>query len=145
MRVILVLALAAAVAADKPGDAGRLQGLWQAVSLEVGGRKAPDADVKAFKVLVAGDTLAFNPDAENRTHTFALDEAADPKAMDLTPHDGPLKGRRRPAAIYKVDGDELTICVEKEGPGTVRPKEFKTAAGAHRTALLVLRRVKEPK
>jgi uncharacterized protein (TIGR03067 family) len=148
MRTVVALILVAgpAVRADEPSPAAKdreaLQGLWQAVELEADGQKAPAEAAKAFRIRIEGDKLIFTPDTDKRVHAFILDPKADPKAMDLTPGDGPAKGKKLPCAIYKLDGDKLTICVDKEGEAGKRPTGFKTAAGDG-FALLTLQRVKE--
>jgi uncharacterized protein (TIGR03067 family) len=150
MRVCVALFLMTGVvvvgqepkAASKDQEA--LQGLWQAVELEFNGQKAPAEAVKAFQVQIKGDQLVFNPATDNRKHTFVIDPAAKPRAMDLTPADGPAKGRKMPYAIYKLDGDKLTICLDKEGTTGKRPAEFKAAAGDG-FALITLERVKDKK
>jgi uncharacterized protein (TIGR03067 family) len=139
-----VLLATAVVTADNPKDKDNLQGLWQAVELEANGQKAPDEVAKQFKVLVKGDKIVFNPDTENREHTFTLDTMAKPKAMDLTPSDGPAKGKTLPYAIYELDGDKLRICLDKDGKTGKRPTEFKAAA-EDGFALLTLKRVKPDK
>jgi uncharacterized protein (TIGR03067 family) len=137
-----------AAAADEPKagmkDKEALEGLWQAVELQANGQKAPAEVVKAFQVQIKGDQLVFSPATDNRKHTFAIDPAAKPKTMDLTPADGPAKGKKLPCAIYKLDGDKLTICVDKEGTFGKRPTEFKAAAGDG-CALITLERVKDKK
>ncbi len=150
MRLCLaVLLLTAPVAAaDEPKvettDREALQGLWQATDLETNGEKAPAAEVKAFQIRIKGDKAVFGPDNGNRESTFALTPDAKPKAMDLTPSDGPAKGKKLPCAIYKLDGDKLTLCLDWNGQAGKRPTEFKTAAGDG-FALLTLERVKEKK
>jgi uncharacterized protein (TIGR03067 family) len=144
----LLLMIGVAAAAGKPPDGAKdkaaLQGLWQAIRLEANGQKAPAEVVKAFQVRIKGDQLVFSPATDNRKHTFAIDAEAKPKAMDLTPADGPAKGKKVPCAIYKLDGDKLAICLDKEGEAGKRPTEFKTAAGDG-FALLTLERVKDKK
>lgn len=125
-------------------DREAFQGLWQAVELEADGKKAAAEAVKAFQVQIKGDQLVFSPATDNRKHTFAIDPAAKPKALDLTPADGPAKGQKLACAIYKLDGDKLVICIDKEGEVGKRPTEFKTAAGSG-LALVTLERVKEKK
>ena len=137
---------AVAVVADEPRagvkDKQTLQGLWQAIELEANGQKAPAEVVKAFRIQIKGDQLVFNPASENRKHAFAIDPEAKPKAMDLTPADGPGKGQRLPCAIYKLDGDKLSVCLDKEGQSGKRPTEFKTVDGDG-FALIILERAKD--
>jgi RNA polymerase sigma factor (sigma-70 family) len=124
-------------------DLDKLQGLWQAVALEANGNQAPEEDVKAFRIRIKGNKIAFNPDTENREHTFTVDPKAKPKAMDLTPGDGPAKGQKLPCAIYELDGNSLKLCFDKEGKAGKRPSEFKTAK-RDGFALIILKRVSEP-
>ena len=146
--VWMLLMTTVVVVADEPRagekDKQALQGLWQAVELEANGQKAPAEAVKVFRIQIKGDQLVFNPTSENRKHTFAIDPEAKPKAMDLTPADGPGKGQRLPCAIYKLDGDKLNVCLDKEGQAGKRPTEFKTGAGDG-LALITLERVKMAK
>ncbi len=137
---------------DKPGlkapvpkkdekDQDRIQGLWQAESVEADGK--PVAAVpENLQVRFKGNTITFLSD--QREHTFELDAKAKPKALNLTPGDGAAKGKKLECAIYELDGDTLKICMDKEGDAGKRPTEFKTAAGDGLT-LIVLKRVKEEK
>lgn len=140
-----LLLIGVAALADEPNatkDKEALQGLWQAVELEHGGEKAPAESVTKFQIRIKDNKIIFNPDTEKREHTFELDPKTNPKAMDLTPSDGPSKGQKLPCAIYKLDGDKLTICLDKEGKTGKRPTQFKTAAGDG-FALLKFERVKD--
>jgi uncharacterized protein (TIGR03067 family) len=123
-------------------DRARLQGLWQAVKLQLQGTDAPEEAVKSFRVRIKGDKMIFNPDAENRVSVFELILGQKPRGIDLTPTDGPARGKKLPAGIYSVEGDELKLCLNKEGTAKGRPTEFKTGPGDG-FALLVLKRVKE--
>jgi RNA polymerase sigma factor (sigma-70 family) len=133
-------ALKAPVPKKDEKDQDRVQGLWQAESLEAGGQKAPDEAVKAFQVRFKGTDITFA--ADDRTHTFDLDSSTMPKALNLTPGDGPAKGKKLECAIYDLDGDTLKICMDKEGQAGKRPTEFKTTPNDG-LALMVLKRVKE--
>ena len=90
-----------------------LQGVWEATALMVSGLDGPILEkLIVLQLEFKGDKVVFFPD--NREHTYHVDPAAKPKAMDLTPGDGEKKGERLPVAIYKLDGDTLTICIDKE-------------------------------
>ncbi len=145
---MLILTTCSVVAEDAPKpvakDKEALQGLWQAIELETGGEKAPAEAAKAFQIRIKGNMLVFGPETENREHTFSLDAAAKPKAMDLTLGDGPDKGKKLPCGIYKLDEDKLTICLHKEGEVGKRPTDFKTAPGDG-LVLMTFQRVKEKK
>ncbi len=133
-----------ALADDAAKDKKQIEGLWQAVALEADGRQAPAGELKKFQLRFKGDQVVFDPEADNREHAFEIDPSANPKAMDLTPGDGPAKGKKLPCAIYRLDGDKLVICMDKEGQTGKRPTEFKTAAGDG-LALITLERVKKSK
>jgi uncharacterized protein (TIGR03067 family) len=132
------------VADNVAQDKEKLEGLWQAVALEASGRPAPAGEAKKFQLRFKGHKVVFNPEADNREHAFEIDPLAKPTAMDLTPGDGPAKGKKLPCAIYKLDGDKLTICIDKEGQAGKRPAEFKTVARDGVT-LITLERVKTAK
>lgn len=150
MRIGLALTLMAslAIAEDKPADASKdkegLQGLWQAVSIEANGEKAPAEQIKQFQLQFKGDKVVFLPKLDNREHDYEIDPRAKPRSMDITPGDGEKKGKKLPCAIYELSGDKLMICIDKEGLHGKRPKEFKTK-GAEGLSLLVLERVKPAK
>lgn len=94
-----LLLIGVAALADEPNatkDKEALQGLWQAVELEHGGEKAPAESVTKFQIRIKDNKIIFNPDTEKREHTFELDPKTNPKAMDLTPSDGPSKGQKLP-------------------------------------------------
>jgi len=146
MRLFLILLLlmtGGVVAADEldagAEDTKALQGLWHAVELQANGQVAPAEATKAFQVEFKGERIVFNPATEACKHTFAVNPSAKPKAMDLMAGDGPKKGPKLPCAIYKLEGDKLTICLDKEGTAGSRPTEFRTAAGDG-FAMIVLER-----
>lgn len=147
MRTLLALTLmtSLAIAEDKPGEAAkdkeRLQGLWQAVSLEANGEKEPAEQVSKFQLHFKGGKVVFNPKFDNREHAYDIDPKAKPTAMDITPGDGEKKGQKLACAIYDLAGDKLTICIDKEGKHGKRPAEFKTMAGDG-LALITLERGK---
>lgn len=138
------VALSDDVAPAAMQDKTALQGLWQAEKLESNGEAAPAAATKAFRIRIEGNELVFNPSAENRKHTFSIDPAAEPKAMNLTPADGPGKGQNLPCAIYKLDDNKLVLCIAKAGKADKRPSKFATTAGDG-IALITLKRVEEVK
>jgi RNA polymerase sigma factor (sigma-70 family) len=114
-----------------------LEGVWVGVSLERGGEKAPEAAAKKFKVVVKGNTITFNPDTEKRRATFTLGPSKKPKAIYLTPQDGPQKGEVL-AGIYALEEGRLKICVDN-GEGKERPKGFATRPGSTLTLLVLAR------
>jgi uncharacterized protein (TIGR03067 family) len=150
MRALLALTFmtSLAIAEDKPVDGPKdrdnLQGLWQALSLEANGEKAPADQVSKFQLQFKGDKVVFLPKFDNREHAYNIDPKSKPRSMDLTPGDGVKKGEKLPCAIYDLAGDKLSICIDKEGMHGKRPTEFKTKAGDG-LALIILERVKPTK
>ena len=124
------------------GDKEPLQGLWQAVSLEANGQKAPVKEVKEFQLHFKGDKVVFLPTTQDREHRYDIEPMAKPKAMDITPGDGEKTGERLRCAIYDLTGDALIICMDRMGRHGNRPTEFKTEAGDE-FVLITLERVKQ--
>ena len=112
-------------------DVKKLQGKWQAVELQVQGKKAPPEQVKKFRIVIKGDEITFNPDGGNRKSKFKVDPSKSPKTMDMTPLDGPRKGKTI-LGIYSREKGQLKICIPNspnKSDITKRPTEFKTASG----------------
>jgi uncharacterized protein (TIGR03067 family) len=141
--LILLLTLCAGAVQDDAAkkDLEALQGTWTAVAGERNGQKASEDDLKNFKVVFKGDKMIINPDNDNRTASFKLDPSNKPRALDITPEQGPKKGVSLPA-IYELDGEALKICYDNEGVSDKRPTEFKTAPKSG-LWLLVLKREKK--
>ncbi len=85
-----------------------------------------------------------DPKSEWKAILLKIDPTTNPKAVDFVDLDQEGKPRDRSSAgIYKLDKDELTICVVL-GPETKRPKEFKTGPGTNLNLdMMTLRRVKK--
>ena len=71
--------------------------------------------------------------------TIKLDAGKTPKTIEIQGTEGPNKGKTIPA-IYKIDGDSLTICYNLAGKGF--PTEFKCKPGT-RLFLVEYKRAKE--
>jgi len=144
MVATLAAVLLLAPAADRPklSEAGQkelkaLQGKWQ-IQKEVASEGERDRSADPDGVL---EFKGHKVHAEGKEagEVAALDPSTDPKCLDLKINEGPFKGTVA-EAIYKIDGDSLTISVcvtEKKRPGSFdKPKE----AG---TILVTLKRIKE--
>jgi uncharacterized protein (TIGR03067 family) len=137
--LVFVTAAAATGQLPAPTDRDRLQGTWEAVELTVQGRPVA---AKGFRLQVKGDTMTITANAKGE-HTFHLDPKATPRALDLTPTTGPVKGQRTPVGIYEWDGDRLRLCLDDNARREAdRPKEFKSTTDKA-SVLAVLKRVKE--
>jgi uncharacterized protein (TIGR03067 family) len=135
--VALLVGVVAAKPDDKKKDEDKIQGTWQAVSMERSGKKAPDEDVKVFKIVFGPDgKLTVNTPKKEVKGTYQLDATKKVKEITLKGEDG-----KTIQAIYKLDGDELTICGVEDGEGD-RPTEFTTKAD-NKSHLLVFKREKK--
>ncbi len=124
---------------DKPNDdadAQKIQGTWVAVSAEMDGKAAPAEAIKDLTILVTADKMAFSPKGEDRQSLYKLDPTKTPKGIEMTPQDGPAKGKTV-HGLYELDGDRLKLCL-LNGPGE-EPKEFATTPGSN-LRLLILKR-----
>ena len=125
--------------ADKK-DKDKLQGNWNAISSESGGKEKPEAK---------GNTLAFKGDEFSVTRggevflkgTFKVDSSKNPKTIDMKIKEGHPNEGETAKGIYKLEGDELTWCVAEPGSGN-RPMAFATKEGT-KTMLVKLKREKK--
>jgi uncharacterized protein (TIGR03067 family) len=115
--------------APKPEDvkaqAEKLRGTWKFTKMERDGR---DLIGQFGPVDVVFDAEKFaSPGIEA---TFKLDPSQNPRAMDISYSEGPAAGQTV-KAIYKLEGDTLTICRGRDHADE-RPKEFAAPAGSGR-------------
>ena len=143
-----VFAGAAARAADPVADEVKeLQGEWQAVEVELKGKKLTrdDAEAKTMRFVIKDNGLTVGNTEKagrERKKTFKLDPSKTPKEIDITSLDGQEKDTTA-ACIYKLEKDRLTICMPyfTKDPSK-RPTEFKSGADDG-LMLLTLERVKD--
>jgi uncharacterized protein (TIGR03067 family) len=116
-----------------------IQGTWVIVSVERGGEEVPEEEVRkeSGSLVFAGDQFRIlNPAGKVEFKgTFKLDPGKDPRELDLLVKDGQAQ-----MAIYRLDGDRLTLC-HPEDLGAPRPREFASEKAA-KTMLTVLKRKK---
>jgi uncharacterized protein (TIGR03067 family) len=129
---MLLTAKLAVVHAEGEGDTDKLQGSWTVSSGEKAGRKAPPEELKGIRLTFTGGKFSWKTGENVTEGTFSLDATRTPREISMSAEGKKLAG------VYKLDGDELKICV---GQGDDRPTEFATKAGA-KTLLLVLKREK---
>ena len=143
-----------ALAADK--DA--IQGTWTIESMIIGGREI--AEIKGTPVVITDKAMIISIEGMKQSSDYKLDDSKKPKHMDVTSK-GPGGVERPSKAIYKLEGDTLTICsagaeVEEQKvevkPGDPEPKkrpktvikvsDRPTTFDAKHGALMVLKRKK---
>jgi uncharacterized protein (TIGR03067 family) len=120
--VLLAFALTAARADDK-ADLKALVGKWKLEKAEVGGKDMLD-QFKTLEFEIQADgkyrlKLGGQPDEGS----FTVDSSKTPKQMEIKGTSGPNKGKTIPA-IYKIDGDTVTICYQLGGSD--RPTAFES-------------------
>jgi uncharacterized protein (TIGR03067 family) len=121
----------------RESDKVRLQGSWITISGETGGKKiSKELTKEQIYEFRGSDLLIHNKGILLVSIKFALDESKKPKEMDI------LLDLERNPAIYRLEGDSLTICMDK--PGGVRPKAFETKAD-NSNKLFVFKRHKQKK
>lgn len=120
---------------DAPKDEKAIEGTWIIESVKIDGKD--NEEIKGEKLIFKDGKFTKkgkNTDAEG---TYKLDPAAKPKTLDVTP-----EGKDQVvAAIYKLDGDKMTICTVPN-PGGARPTEFNSKEGSG-VMLLELKREKK--
>ena len=152
-RLLAALAAAALLAADAPApdkdktDKDKLQGSWR-----VGATDGPVAELTGWRFEVTtwrfeGDSLTqvvVNPAATTRvpiegktSSGCVIDPCKTPKTIDVTPSDGPQKGKTW-KGIYLLQDDALIVCRTREGGE--RPTDF-TADAKKGQELILLKRI----
>ncbi len=112
------------VAADEKKDdvKDKLKGTWDIVSMEIEGKKAPEEFVKGQTLTFEGDKLIHEEKGKKEPATFKIDAAQKPAHLDMSPTEGPEKGKTV-KMIFEITGDTLKIAGGK-GPESPRPKGF---------------------
>jgi uncharacterized protein (TIGR03067 family) len=107
-------------------DVGNLRGKWTAVSAERDGR--PAADIAGHVLLIEDGKFSIT---ENGVTIFGgtlwLDESATPWAIDFQ-HTGYTSAGKTWRGIYRIDGENLTICDNAANMKRSRPTSFGTEA-----------------
>jgi uncharacterized protein (TIGR03067 family) len=107
-----------------PTDLERLQGTWNVTSLETDGQEMPATVFNGAKLVVDGNKFTSIGMGASYGGTVEIDSASRPKAFDLLFTAGHAKGHRN-LGIYKLKGDNWTICLATRGDQ--RPTKFATA------------------
>jgi uncharacterized protein (TIGR03067 family) len=133
MRAVVLWLVAAGVVigADAPKpDQEAIAGSWRVVACELDNKLLPEAVFKELRYIFQADGtwkleggLGF---PKSKGGVFTLNPKASPRTIDLTPNDGPFKGKTF-RGIYQLEGDELKACFAF--PDKERPKTFLTERG----------------
>jgi RNA polymerase sigma factor (sigma-70 family) len=122
-------------------DEDRIQGVWEAETVQVRGKQVPASDVyKLLRWKFHGTTLSVTTGDGQGSMVFELDATASPKTL-ATSETG-AKKVKAPHAIYDLDGDTLKVCHNtEEGDAGPIPTSFR-AGPQDKDELIVFKRVK---
>jgi len=142
-----IIATALLIAAeDKKADVDaaelkKFAGTWAVTAREHGGKKQPKKQFADQTLTFAGAKFTYKDgdDVLEQAEVVALDPGATPGTIDVKITSGDDKGKVT-KAIYKFDGDKLTLCIAE--PGKDRPKGFDGQSGTGQ-ALVELTRKKK--
>lgn len=123
LSLSVLLVVVGAAGGDPAAELKALEGTWSPVDFKIGGKSGVPESIKDFKLTIAGGTYSLAAGKETDKGTLKLDDKATPKGMDVVGTDGPSKGKTV-RAIYKLDGDKLTICYALDGKD--RPTAFES-------------------
>jgi RNA polymerase sigma factor (sigma-70 family) len=122
----VAVAPAAVVQAEARSDLDGLQGDWQVVTVEQGGRVLPKDQFPFSSLKIRDDTIAHEGGPHHLlTVRFQLHREQKPKAMDMESEGYHADNYH---AIYALEGDTLTICRPDDG---TRPTEFASTPGSN--------------
>jgi uncharacterized protein (TIGR03067 family) len=102
-------------------DLEAMQGTWITTRVSEGGVLAEDADIRATKLVVKGDTYTLTMGKNVLEGTLKLDATKKPKQLDITLDKGPNAGKVV-KGIYALKGGVLEVCLGQPGGG--RPEDF---------------------
>jgi uncharacterized protein (TIGR03067 family) len=124
---VLALFLAAPVVADDKADADlkAMVGKWKVEKSELAGKDVTDF-LKTLKFEIReGGKYTSELGKEKDDGSFTVDPSKSPKEMVIKPTGGPAKGQTV-KAIYKIDGDTLTVCYDFDTEKGTKPEKFES-------------------
>jgi len=110
-----------------------IQGNWQIVALQDGGRTAPAEVLEGAEWVITGDLIVQRAGGQTLELSYTLDPSKIPEWIDLKAEGRTMLG------IYKLDGDTLTVCFS-EARGAERSTAFESKLESVNDVLIVLRR-----
>ena len=120
-------------------NADDLIGTWACVSAVVDGKRLPDETCALLRLTLTEHRYKTEKASEVLfDSTYTIDSSKDPNQINMVGTEGDLTGKEA-QGIYSVQNDALQICYTM--PGTPRPTEFKSPAGA-KVYLIIWMRVR---
>jgi uncharacterized protein (TIGR03067 family) len=118
----------------------KLQGTWQFISQEVGGKPVPPAHLAKMTITFTADKWAVREDGKVvQAGSHKLDPTKKPAQVDAIVTEGPDKGSTM-LGIYELKGDTMKVCFDPAGKE--RPTSFTAQAG--QMAVIIQRDKKKP-
>ncbi len=110
-----------------------IQGTWQIVALQDGGRTAPAEALEGAEWIVARDVIVQKAGGQTLELSYTLDPSKSPTWIDLKAEGRTMLG------ITKLEGDTLMVCFS-EARGAERSTAFESQPESVNDVLIVLRR-----
>ena len=132
--VVLLTVVSVFPLRGQEGIAETMQGRWQAVALEDGGRTAPPDIVDAVQWIVTAGTITQVVGDERMEATYTVDGTHDPAWIDIR------RGSRVNLGIVRVEGDTLTVCFG-EGQEEGRATAFESRPDSPNDVYITFRRL----
>jgi len=99
-----------------------IEGTYKVTSMEKGGKPAPKEFSDSVTITIKGEDFTIKFGDDEKKAKIKVDSSKTPATIDLSPTDGPEKGKTF-LGIVKSDKGEVTIAFAEKGD---RPKEFKS-------------------
>jgi uncharacterized protein (TIGR03067 family) len=115
-----------------------LEGVWAVDAVKRSAkatRAQQEGRLEKAQFTFSGNKYRFNVQNKVLEGTYTVDTSKDPKEFDLTNADGNVM-----VGIYKLEGDELTLCFRKLDPAAGRPQKFEASDPGSGRMLVVLKR-----
>jgi len=130
--ILFALLASPLAAAEKAEELKLLAGTWKPKEASLGDNKIDMVLLDTVSLVYEAEkyTLTIGDKVEKGTYT--IDPAKTLKTMDIFPTEGDNNGKTF-LAVYKVEGDKLTICYSLEP--SMRPEDFE----ANSNTLLVVK------
>jgi len=129
--LLTTIAQAADPAADEAlkKERRKIEGLWRGVTLEIDGKKSPDADARALSILNSpdGKWVLRSDGADVLKGATVFDPTQKPKTIDFTAGDGGNADEQY-LGIYELEDNTRRLCFAPKHRG--RPTTFATTAGS---------------
>src|SRR5262245_39485634 len=104
------------------GQGQELDGVWTVVSAER--EQSPNSRFLGTQFIFRGDRFVMQRgDRRMADGTYRVDPSKEAKEIDM------VEGDRSRVGIYKVEGDQLTLCFT-DGTSEPRPTTFATRVGS---------------